>query len=369
MKYLLFYALIGGLLLLVGCQITEENVKQLPQVKALLEQYPNAKVEVVKYSEANVTSFISKLKSLCGSQMLIKDYTAVFIKDTSSKLLIGVWVDVPNKVVECVYKTKIQLSPGQCFTTKDCPSGQLCDDSLNRCKERSECMPIISNGNSATKADIVFVGDGYTDQASLKSDILKIVDYEANNGYKGLMAVEPFRSNKKKFNIWMVPAGNSITYVFNAYLNQQQPEEKSSLILASRCSFADYKVIISKKTYRSFAMPWQKSIWLSVGDPLGKDKGRTLLHEFGHAFGNLADEYVEEAFGSRPQLPNCAPDIQTAQKWWGNLPGTGYNQGCSYTHNNIRPTPNSIMRFQYDFNTEFYAANEQELQEVLKNYV
>jgi hypothetical protein len=93
-----------------------------------------------------------------------------------------------------------------------------------------------------------------------------------------------------------------------------------------------------------------------------------LLHEFGHSFGKLADEYVEPQLGDRPKSPNCAPDILTAQKWWAGVNDVGYYEGCSYTEDNIRPTFNSIMRAHWILKDDYGEVNKQALLSILNKY-
>ncbi|MDO8537715.1 MAG: hypothetical protein Q7S21_02420, partial [archaeon] len=92
------------------------------------------------------------------------------------------------------------------------------------------------------------------------------------------------------------------------------------------------------------------------------------LHEFGHDFGKLADEYVEPKIGNYPRSPNCAPDISTAQSWWGGIVGAGTFYGCSYVESNIRPTKNSIMRSHYVLKDDYGPVNSKELEKILNNY-
>ncbi|MBI3033880.1 hypothetical protein HYY72_01865 [Candidatus Woesearchaeota archaeon] len=131
---------------------------------------------------------------------------------------------------------------------------------------------------------------------------------------------------------------------------------------------------------------------MSLNNPLKdnyKYSGRTLAHEFGHAIGGLADEYVE--YGATEQAgdrPNCAKDLDEAKRKWGDLEGvrgvdyytgiegvsgTKYYKspqpsipdlgffpdgsdfsdgGCAFVHKNIRPTISSIMTMHYTLDND-----------------
>lgn len=252
----------------------------------------------------------------------------------------------------------------ECLTDDDCGNTAYCNQNIRSCIQRSGCLNVIKNGDSTQKIDVAFVGDGYSDNEELKRDVLKIVDYNGNNGINGLMSVEPFKSNRNKFNIWMVKAGDSIP--MNTEYNDG-PDRGKSLEVAAECTSADYQVIMSKKSFRSYAF-FSGDAYLSLSSRDENQWGRLLLHEFGHSFGMLADEYVEPQMGNRPKSPNCAPNMATAQKWWGSISGTGYYEGCSYTESNVRPTFNSIMRAQWILKDDYGDVNKLELQKILNKY-
>lgn len=267
------------------------------------------------------------------------------------------------KLLENYEKNKIEKKY-ECNSDSECKEFSYCHQEIHACVQKSGCINVINNGDSSTKADIAFVGDGYSDFEELKKDVLNLVDYDGNNGYNGLMSVEPFKSNKNKFNIWMIKADNKIKY------QDDRPVYNDAVSIATQCTSADYIMVISKKSYRSYCY-FGTPCFNSVGSPLGKDKGRLILHEFGHGFAYLADEYSESGKPRRPTNPNCAPDIETAKKWWGDLEGiegTEYYQGCSYVPENIRPTENSIMYRHWILKDDYYPVNERKILEVLRKY-
>lgn len=256
------------------------------------------------------------------------------------------------------------VSKYECSSDSDCKEFSYCHPEIHACIQRSGCINVIDNGGSSTKADIAFVGDGYFDYDELKNDVLKLVDYDGNNGYNGLMSVEPFKSNRNKFNIWMIKADDKIGY------NNNRPIYRDAVSISAECTSADYTLIISKKNYRSYCY-FGTPCFNSVGSPIGKNKGRLILHEFGHGFAHLADEYSETGKPKRPRAPNCAPDIETAKQWWGDIEGvenTGYYQGCSYVKENVRPTENSIMFHHWIIKDDYYPVNERKILEVLNKY-
>lgn len=251
----------------------------------------------------------------------------------------------------------------QCNYDSDCRDTEYCQQTLHVCVQKSGCLEVQKKGDSNAKIDVVFVGDGYNDNEELKQDILFIVDYYGTNN--GLMSVEPFKTGRDKFNIWMIKTGNQIP-AEESWLGTV-PERGKALEMAGQCSAAEYQVILSKKRFRSFAY-FTGDTYISLGATDKTEWGRLVLHEFGHSFGKLKDEYIENGLGDWPGQPNCAPDTATARAWWGSIPGIGYYQGCSYTEDNIRPTFNSIMRAQWLLNYDYEPVNEAALQRLMNNY-
>lgn len=250
----------------------------------------------------------------------------------------------------------------ECVVDNDCGDFAYCNSEIRACVQKSGCFNVIDNGNSDKKMDVVFVGDGYFNNDELEEDVLKIVDYQGDNGMNGLMSVEPFKSNKEKFNIWMIKAEDKITS--NQYGDL---DRGTSLEIAAQCTSADYQIIMSKKTFRSYAY-FSGDAYLSLGSRSESNWGRLLLHEFGHSFGKLADEYVEPSKGNRAKFPNCAPDTSTAQEWWSGISNIGFYEGCSYIDGNVRSTLNSIMRAHWILKDDYGEVNEKALLERLSKY-
>ncbi len=97
---------------------------------------------------------------------------------------------------------------------------------------------------------------------------------------------------------------------------------------------------------------------------------RGFLHELGHSLG-LRDECVECAKGP-PGYPNCAPDMDKAKEWWGDMvgkvKGVRFIQGCCGDWNCIRPTPSSLMN-DARWAGDFGPVNERYLRRELSRFL
>jgi hypothetical protein len=97
---------------------------------------------------------------------------------------------------------------------------------------------------------------------------------------------------------------------------------------------------------------------------------QVMVHEFGHSFGGLQDEYgygIEYTEGNPVPWPNC--DWSPCPKWSG-YPGTGCFQTCAYT-NLYRPTDyRSLMRSLSPENGfRFGPVSEEHLWQLLHTYI
>ena len=175
------------------------------------------------------------------------------------------------------------------------------------------------------------------------------------NKIQGLLTTKPFSEYKGSFNIWLTEKEKSTT---------ETPDRKETKITAGRCPQADKTITISDKKFRSYCY-FSGDCYLSIATKPQEYWGRLLLHEFGHGFGGLADEYVEPELGNKPRIPNCAPDESTAKEWWGN--DAELYAGCSYVDDNYRPTKSSIMK-SYLTQTIYGDINEQYLTKIIQSY-
>lgn len=130
-------------------------------------------------------------------------------------------------------------------------------------------------------------------------DILKtmatyLVDLEGN--HHGLLEVEPFKSNTEKFNFWYVDKVESVDKctesrgsIYRVYCDEVD-------YLSSSCVFSNKYVvhIVDKDFISAGGNPQSLSFPLTEFKPpyaFGDSKAREFVHEFGHQFGNLRDEY------------------------------------------------------------------------------
>ncbi|HWS90720.1 MAG TPA: M64 family metallopeptidase [Pyrinomonadaceae bacterium] len=245
---------------------------------------------------------------------------------------------------------------------------------------------IVNNGDPSNRVDIVILGDGYTaaEMSKYRSDIQQFV--------ARVFEQEPFKEYQRFFNVHRID-------VASAESGSDHPENGTSRNTAfdSAYNCAGIQRLICANTTKvrnvvnnSLAPAQADLVILIVNDPAYGGSGGSIaiastdpsaveliLHEAGHTFGLLADEYTQsppECFTAfEPSEPNVTRETARASiKWnaWIDAstplptssfqPGlVGLYQGARYCTSGLyRPTFNSKM---YSLGRPFEQVNSQQL--------
>jgi hypothetical protein len=201
--------------------------------------------------------------------------------------------------------------------------------------ERRLGFPVFDvhvSGNPATSVDIVILPDGYT-QKEMKSFVK---DCKAFTGH--LFSYEPFASNRDKFNIRCVKApseesGSDIPgegvwrntilsagfYTFDLERYCMTHDNKSVRDLAANAPYDQIYILVNHKKYGGGAIYNHYS--LSVNS--NASAAKIFIHEFGHGFAALGDEYYtsDVAYNDfypldvEPWEPNITTLVDFESKW------------------------------------------------------
>ena len=247
---------------------------------------------------------------------------------------------------------------------------------------------VLYNGKPGNRVNIVFVGDGY--QSS------EITQYAAtvNRMVNDMFAQTPFRQYKQYLNVFRVDVisnqsgsdhpemGRYVDTALDSYYDcygQQRlicvDSEKVYEAVAFAPIAADIVfVVVNDSEYGGAGGPFSIFSSHSAASELA-------LHELGHSFGRLADEYfspMQTYSGQEPAAPNLTVEVDWANIKWNHwldaftpLPTTlnlfgvpGLYEGGLYHEFNIyRPTLNSKMR---TLGMPFQSINAEQL--VLRTY-
>lgn len=121
---------------------------------------------------------------------------------------------------------------------------------------------------------------------------------DQNGDNRGLFSVEPFKSNKEKFNFWYIDEVASLSDCGESVHCESALSRARSLSISCVMSNKFVTYVISRQ-FRSNA-----GSVIALSSPVSVDylpyspyvqihRAAAFVHEFGHQFGNLRDEYVE----------------------------------------------------------------------------
>jgi len=186
--------------------------------------------------------------------------------------------------------------------------------------ERDKVFIALKTGKPSEKVDFVFVAEGYTaDQYDkFTRDVERFTDV--------LFEAEPFKSNKYKFNV----AG---VFRASAQSGVDEPTKGSFRNTAVSASYnaldlPRYLLVDDEKAMRDIAgrVPYDAIIVLANTVRYGgggiynsyciftADDSRSesiFLHEFGHSFANLADEYYSSAVSYNEFFPTGVEPLES----------------------------------------------------------
>lgn len=253
-------------------------------------------------------------------------------------------------------------------------------------------VKVMENGTSAARVDLVILGDGYT-QAELNA---KKFENDAKKFIDSFFAETPFKQYKKSFNVWRIDTpsttstipknGKPGNTVYGAYfycfgldrLLCIEPGRVDGVL--SRTNMTGTKadiviVIVDSKTYGGSGGKYAVTSTEATA-------GQIALHELGHSFGLLDDEYVDSASCNGGNPPYAVRYFNvTKTKSRASIPWTkwiaastpvptpfnfsipqdkpGLYEGAFFCNKGwFRPTPNSKMNA---LGAPFYAINGEQL--------
>ncbi|MEN3338413.1 MAG: hypothetical protein V7647_2089, partial [Acidobacteriota bacterium] len=200
--------------------------------------------------------------------------------------------------------------------------------------------PVIENGPSAEKVDLLVIGEGYPEGEMPKfhADVRRLLP--------ALFAEEPFKGRQSDFNVRALdlPSGESGVNRPNAGVFRRTPlsaeynifdSERYVLTLDNRAlrdaaSAAPYEfieILVNDKTYGGGGI-FNAQATASVDSAFSP---YVFVHEFGHHFAALADEYYTsdvayetgQARRPEPWEPNVTALQDPAHLKWGDLVAAG----------------------------------------------
>jgi hypothetical protein len=212
---------------------------------------------------------------------------------------------------------------------------------------------ILKNGDPSEKVDLLFLGEGYTAQESHKceSDIRRLTD--------GLFSVSPFKERKSDFNVWAICAASPESGVshpskkqyrhtlfdstFDVFGTERYALSFNNRAIRDLASYAPYEflgIVMNEKEYGNGGIFGQYAS-VSIDHP---NAVPVFVHEFGHHFAGLADEYYFNANVA------YAPQDHKVEPWEPNITvlGNPINLKWKNLVQNGTPVPTPWPKAEYE---------------------
>ena len=199
-----------------------------------------------------------------------------------------------------------------------------------------EVWPIIESGPPSEKVDLLVIGDGYTasEVPKFRADATRLVD--------ALFEEEPFRSRRADFNVWGLdlPSAESgvsrpragqfrrtpVSAEYNIFDSERYVLTYDNRALRDVASAAPYEfleILVNEDQYGGGGI-------FNFQATAAADTGfaeYVFIHEFGHHFAGLADEYYTSdvayetggAYHPEPWEPNVTALHDPDNVKWGDL--------------------------------------------------
>lgn len=244
------------------------------------------------------------------------------------------------------------------------PAGRFVDRS--RIAPRGEVIALLESGPSARKVDLLIVADGYTAQQREKfvRDVERLVGV--------MFDTEPYRSRKTDFNVRALfvasPEGgisnprkgiwrdSPMGLSFNAFDTDRYVLTCENKAVRDAAAQAPYDAMILVFNDKKYGGGGIFNLWATVAVDT-EPAPYTFVHEFGHSFAGLADEYYSSpvayedfnAKGVEPWEPNVTALLDAKQLKWRDLVETA------------TPLPTPWNQGDYDKNDLEYQAKRKKL--------
>jgi len=201
-------------------------------------------------------------------------------------------------------------------------------------------IELEKNGDPATKVDFLILGDGYTAQERGK------FERDARRLLEILFATSPYKEHRKDFNVWALcpPAMESgisrpstgvhraspLGATYDAFGSERYVLTFDNRALRTAAQFAPYEFIEIITNSRTYGGGGIFGLYSTVAAD-SEQAPYVFVHEFGHHFAGLADEYYTSpvayttpAVKTEPWEPNATALLDPANLKWKDLvqPGT-----------------------------------------------
>ena len=240
----------------------------------------------------------------------------------------------PDAPVQIVLKKRDKQNRFQAvWTTTLDPSDIFIDRSTP--KAPAPLVEIQKNGDPASKVDFLIIGDGYTAAEAAK------FERDARRMTEVLFSTSPFKQHRRDFNVWGLcpPSAESgisrpstgvyhaspVGATYDAFGSERYVLTFDNAALRRVAEFAPYEFIEILANNRTYGGGGIFNLYSTVAVD-NAFANYVFVHEFGHHFAGLADEYYTSAVAYAPAAervepwePNATALLSPARLKWKDL--------------------------------------------------
>ena len=301
------------------------------------------------------------------SALFLEWRTTAQAEEVSKAFTQSVWMPFPRKPLRITLSERVKATGEfrQMFSCMVDP-----EDALIKRNPASgaETTTLLRSGDMEDKVDLLFVAEGYTadEMDKFHADCRRLMD--------SLFTMEPYKSRKDDFNIsaldvvsagsgtdiphkgiWKDTAMESHYYTFYIDRYLTLPDHTAIADNVSGALFDALYVVVNDSGYGGGGI--YNSYGMGTSDNALADK--LFIHEFGHSFAGLGDEYYDDSVAyqdmynlkTEPWEPNITTLVDFGSKWKDMLDSGEYDgligiyEGGGYTAKGIyRPREDCRMR-------------------------
>ena len=263
--------------------------------------------------------------------------------ETTGEAAAGTWRTIHESVRFPETRGKAQLvlkkraadgSFREIYSTVIDPASRFVDRSP--VSSAGKVWPVFESGPPAVKVDLLILGDGYaaTEMEKFHADAKRLTD--------ALFNFEPFKKHRAAFNVWAIdlpsPASGvtdprtntwkktSLGLAYNAFDSERYMLTFSDEAVREAAAQAPYDTLILLSNSRKYGGGGIFNLWNTAAVD-SAESAYLVVHEFGHSFAGLGDEYYTSQVayqdfnppGTEPWEPNVTALLDPKNPKWGNL--------------------------------------------------
>jgi hypothetical protein len=203
-------------------------------------------------------------------------------------------------------------------------------------RQQGEVWAFQDKGAPASKVDLLILGDGYT------ADEMQKYHNDVARHAEALFAAEPFKSRRDDFNVWAIDLPSQESGVtrpradawvrtplglsFNAFDSERYVLTYENRELREIAAQAPYDAIMIIGNTRKYGGGGIFNLWATTSSDTSVSE-YVFVHEFGHSFGGLGDEYYTSQIayedfnpaGTEPWEPNITALLDPENPKWGSF--------------------------------------------------